>query len=134
MTGIEFQEAHANLRQEFIESSGERMDRIDTLIDTMYHGAGDRCADLAEFQRDIHSLKGTAGTFGFDSVMLIAHRLEDFVESAPVLNNGQLLDVQIYVDRIREILESGRNVGEGCLDKILQSLPSNVATPAISQE
>ena len=28
-------------------------------------GAGDKGADFVDLQRDIHSLKGSAGTFGF---------------------------------------------------------------------
>ncbi len=134
MAEIDFQEALAQLRQEFIDSSAERLDRVDELIDRMYRDRGDRNADFVEFQRDIHSMKGSAGTYGFDSVTLIAHRLEDFIESARLLNNGQLLDVQIYVDRIRDILDSGQNVTNDRLDGILATLPSIGTAPAITQE
>ena len=134
MAEIDFQEALAQLRQEFIDSSAERLDQIDLLIDRMYNDKGDRNADFVEFQRDIHSMKGSAGTYGFDSVTLIAHRLEDFIEAVPDLSNGQLLDVQVYVDRIREILESGQNASKERLDDILVTLPTIGPAPTITQE
>ena len=62
MVQIDFQEALAQLRQEFIDSSAERLDQIDLLIDGMYRDTGDRKADFVKFQRDIHSIKGSAGT------------------------------------------------------------------------
>lgn len=134
MAQIDFQEALAQLRQEFVDSSAERLDQIDVLIDRMYRQEGDRNADFVEFQRDIHSMKGSAGTYGFDSVTLIAHKLEDFIEAAPDLSNGQLLDVQSYVDRIREILESGENVPQERLNAILSTLPTIGTASAIAQE
>jgi CheY-like chemotaxis protein/HPt (histidine-containing phosphotransfer) domain-containing protein len=134
MTQIDFQEALAQLRQEFIDSSSERLDKVDVLIDRMYRQEGDGNADFVEFQRDIHSMKGSAGTYGFDSVTLIAHKLEDFIESASDLNNGQLLDIQVYVDRIRDILESGENASQDRLNEILVTLPSNGTASAITQE
>ena len=114
--------------------SAERLDQIDLLIDRMYRDTGDRKADFVEFQRNIHSMKGSAGTYGFDSVTLIAHRLEDFIEAAPGLNKGQLLDVQVYVDHIRAILESGQNASKDRLDEVLATLPTIGAAPTITQE
>ena len=64
---------------------------------------------------------------------LIAHRLEDFIEAAPGLNNGQLLDVQVYVDHIRAILESGQNASKDRLDEVLATLPTIGVAPTITR-
>ena len=65
------------MRQEFINSNAERLDRVDVLIDLMYRRVGDRNAYSVEFKRDIHSPKGSAGTYGFELVTLIAHRQKE---------------------------------------------------------
>ena len=40
-------------------------------------------------------------------VSLIAHRLEDYIETTRRLSSENLIDVQVIVDRIREIFEGG---------------------------
>ena len=64
---------------------------------------------------------------------LIAHRLEDFIEAAPELNNGQLFDVQVYIDHIRAILESGQNASKDRLDEVLATLPTIGVAPTITR-
>jgi len=66
-------------------------------------------------------------------VTLIAHRLEDFIEAAPGLNNGQLFDVQVYIDHIRAILESGQNASKDRLDEVMVTLPTIAAAPTITR-
>ena len=127
MSNTDFQEALDRLKQEFIDNSSERLDGIDAIIDRLYQELDDRDADYMAFQRDVHSIKGTAGTYGFGSVTMIAHRLEDYIEAVPRLNNDQLLHVQVYVDQIRGILEGGVEISSERLDQILASLPSNAA-------
>ncbi len=134
MSEIDFQKALARLRLEFIDDSAERLDRIDAQIDRMYRGTGDGNDVFIEFQRDIHSLKGSAGTYGFSAVTLIAHRLEDYIEASPLLKNEHLLDVQAYIDHIRKILESGNDAPKEQLEKILASLPSSVVTKSQQTE
>ena len=126
MSEIDIQDALERLKREFIDTSAEKLDKIDAIIDRLYRGEeDDRGADFVEFQRDIHSLKGSAGTYGFDSVSLIAHRLEDYIETTRRLSSENLLDVQVFVDRIREIFEGGDEVPNDRLIPILDSLPTS---------
>jgi len=64
----------------------------------------------------------------------MAHRLEDFIEAASLVNNSQLLDVQVYVDRIREILKSGQNASKEHLNLMLADLPTVGTAPLITQD
>jgi chemotaxis protein histidine kinase CheA len=126
LSEIDIQDALERLKQEFIDTSAEKLDKIDRIIDKLYRGEeDDRGADYVEFQRDIHSLKGSAGTYGFDSVSLIAHRLEDYIETTRQLTSENLLDVQKYIDRIRDILEGGDEIAAERLSGILESLPTS---------
>ncbi len=63
----------------------------------------------------------------------MAHRLEDFIEAAPGLNNGQLFDVRVYIDHIRVILESGQNASKDRLDEVMVTLPTIAAAPTITR-
>lgn len=126
MSEIDIQQALERLKLEFVDTSAEKLDKIDAIIDRFYRGeADDRGADFIEFQRDIHSLKGSAGTYGLQSASLIAHRLEDYIETTRRLSKENFLDVQIYVDRIREILEGGEEISGERLSNILDSLPQS---------
>lgn len=126
MSEIDIQEALERLKLEFIDTSAEKLDKIDAIIDRLYRGEEDnRGHDFVEFQRDIHSLKGSAGTYGLQSVSLIAHRLEDYMETSRRLSSENLMDVQFFIDRIREILEGGEDVINERLTAILESLPSS---------
>jgi len=46
---------------------------------TRVEGGGSEAVDWREFQRLIHTISGSAGTFGFDSVGAKARELEDFM-------------------------------------------------------
>ena len=127
MPEIDFQETLERLRCEFIDDASERLDRIDGYIDRLYREDGDRKTDLVGFQREIHSMKGSAGTYGFHSVTLIAHKLEDYIETIPRISRDLMLNFQAYVDKMREILESGTEIQEEQLEKTLEALPSSAA-------
>lgn len=128
------EKALERLKTDYIEGSGDKLDGIDAIIDRLYRGDGDRGADVVDMQREIHSLKGSAGTYGFSSVSLIAHRLEDYIEATNRLSKDQLRDVQTYIDEIRRIFQSGVNPTETEMDAILRALPSGTATLVSAQE
>lgn len=129
MSEAKFDEIYKSLKIEFLESCADNLSDIDVLIDRMYRDVGDRREDFAEMQRILHGIKGSAGTFGFHSVTLIAHRLEDYTEAVPKLTKKNFHDIQKFVDRIRDILESRQKPAENELQKILDTLPSSVETP-----
>jgi chemotaxis protein histidine kinase CheA len=131
---FDLEKALERLKQEFIESSGDRLDEIDGAIDRIFKRIGDREADFHQLQRDIHSIKGSAGTHGFGAVTVIAHRAEDYIESSRRLTNDQLQYVQVYVDRMREIMESGVNPSDNETQAILKSLPSSASVSVSDQE
>ena len=114
------------LRQEFIEITSERLTTVDDLITQMMDPDDGYNAAMLEFQRHIHSIKGTGVTFDFPTVSTIAHRLEDYVETASELAAAQFRDVQVYVDAIRTIVESGTDPDETSRDGMLAGLPITV--------
>ena len=129
-----FEKTLERLKTDYIEGSGDKLGKIDTIIERMHSGTGDRGADFVDLQRDIHSLKGSAGTFGFSSVTIVAHRLEDYIEATRRLSNEQLMDVQVFIDRIRGIFQADVNPTEAEMDAFLRALPSGTATLVSAQE
>ncbi len=110
------------LRREFIEATSDRLSTVDDLITAMMENENPD-ESLSEFLRHIHSIKGQGGTFDFPTVSTIAHRLEDYIETAPEHSQSQLQDMQYFVDVIRRIIESERDPSQQEQVAILAALP-----------
>ena len=110
------------IRNEFIETTTERLNTVDDLITAIMEENKAEEA-LAEFLRHIHSIKGQGATFDFPTVTTVAHRLEDYVETASEHSIDQLKDIQRFVDVIRQIIESGIDPDETEVLSILAALP-----------
>ena len=124
----------AQLRIEYIESSSDPLDLIDQQIQYLFNSDEDWQDRFIEFQRQIHSLKGTAGSYGFHSVSEITHSLEDYLETSINLTAKELSDIQAYVDQTRWILESGKEPAESETAEILRKLPAPNKSSFSTQE
>jgi HPt (histidine-containing phosphotransfer) domain-containing protein len=123
------------LRVEYIENSQEKLDGVDSLIGDLTKNDNEEWRKTyIEFQREVHSIKGTAGSYGFKAVTEIAHSLENYLETSDSLGIDQLSDVQRYIDQMRWILESGKNPNDDVVTEILQSLPSPNKTSFSAQQ
>lgn len=99
----------ADMRREFIETAEDRLDEVEQSVANLLGDARNVDNEILEIKRHIHSVKGLGGSFGFSSVTLWAHALEDYLETTRDLGVDQLWDIQAFVDRMREIIESGSN-------------------------
>jgi len=120
---FDLESALSRLKQDFIESSIEKLDDVDKIIDNIYNERGHRGDQFFQLQRDIHSIKGSAGTHGMNVVTLVAHRLEDYLEAVPRLNPEQWRAVQIYTDEIRHLIDLGNDPTPQQTEAILHRLP-----------
>ncbi len=116
------------VRAEFIEITSERLVTVDDIISDMMSGTGDGASHLIELQRHIHSIKGQGTTFDFPTVTNVAHRLEDYIETAAELDQSSLNDVQKFVDVIRQIVESRTNPTTAAAERIIATLPITAST------
>ncbi len=119
------EKALAQLTQNFIDLSFERLTVLDQLIDDIYNERGNRGDLYQTLVNEVHSLKGSAGTYGFPLITAICHQLEDFLESSRRLEKEQWLEVQLFVDEIRTIIENGSDPDEKSHSAILNQLPSS---------
>lgn len=112
----------ARLSAEFREDCREKMDECDTVLLRLANRTDNWREDMIPLQRLVHSIKGSAGTFGFPAVTLIAHKLEDYLEAldSPA---GHTRDIQVFLDIIRDIVAKGTNPPEEEYPALLRSLP-----------
>lgn len=115
----------SELTDRFIDNSIERLEGLDEIIDNIYNEKGNRGEYFRKFLQEIHSLKGSAGTFGFHLVSTIAHRLEDYMESSRRLEQSQWLDVQKFIDAIKVIFEDGKDPEQDTYADVLSKLPNS---------
>ena len=77
----------ANLSAEFVDDCLDNLDECDNAVAKLRAKSGNTQSHYDNLHRHVHSIKGTAGTFGFPAVGVIAHRLEDFVEALENIHN-----------------------------------------------
>ncbi|WP_417823825.1 Hpt domain-containing protein [Thalassospira lucentensis] len=117
----------ASLKQDFIEDTVDRVDRIETTIDRIAGGMDEAGPGIAELRREAHTVKGLAGSFGFPLVGAIAHRLEDYIAELTEINDLEAASLVDFTSWIREIIESGTNPAADEETRILRSLPTRSA-------
>jgi len=113
----------ADMRQEFIESSEDRLDEVEEVTAQLLNKNNKVEYGLLEIKRHIHSLKGLGGCFGFPAVSIWAHALEDYLEAMNYIGAEQVWDIQLFLDSIRDVLEAGRNPSDEEIAAALKSMP-----------
>ena len=78
----------ADIRQDFIESTRDKLELVEDEIEALRSGSDGTERNILEIKRIIHSIKGAGGSFGFPTVTVIAHRLENYISGVPGLNHG----------------------------------------------
>lgn len=122
-----------SLRGEFLSDCLDHLERANEAVEGMAAKTGDGEAYLKVIQHNIHTIKGTGGSFGFPSISRIAHALEDFMEAHPdILTDWR--GIESYLDEIRRIAASGADVAKEDLARIMDFLPKayrrSAAVPA----
>ncbi len=116
------EQSTAQLSQEFLTDAGERIGVIEKALGT---GGSPEPEAVMTIRREAHNIKGTGGSFGFPVVSLIAHRLEDYISELDVLDERHVSDIAVFVDRILDIIEIGRNPDDSETEGLVRSLPAH---------
>lgn len=112
-----------HLRNLFRQESDEYLQRLDDgLLQLEAAPAGDALVEV--LFRDAHSLKGAAHMLGLESVELLAHSLEDMLNSA---RNDPAVRCQEYV---REMLRQLSDIREAVSEALTSS---STAPPAVTE-
>ena len=100
------QDLLATLRAKYLDNLPERFGEIEQLVLEMERQEDPEAA--SEVYRKIHSLKGSAGTYGAMILSNICHQLEDYLAgvSTPQLDRQQTSLVLGYIGLLRDALAS----------------------------
>jgi CheY-like chemotaxis protein/HPt (histidine-containing phosphotransfer) domain-containing protein len=115
-------------RDEFLTDARERLGSIEAALGGNGRGGGDVGAgagSLVRVRREVHNLKGMGGSFGFPVISLIAHRLEDYIAELPVLDARQVADATIFIDRMQDIVDAGRDPDDAEARTLVRGLPAH---------
>lgn len=111
-------------------------------LDIEYHDdASERIADMAQclaqisevgpteallsaVRRQGHNLKGTAASFGYPVITMIAHRLETYLNDMRQWEPKALEDLYRFVDRMGEMLDRPVQPSDDEIAQIVRSLPA----------
>lgn len=121
-----FEEVFAGLRTEFRVDAQDCLGRLETQLDGVRKKATAASAALSDLCREVHTLKGSGSSFGFPTVTVIAHRLENYISGVPGLDGTAIDDILVYLDRMRDILEDDEDGDDRTAD-IVRTLPVHSA-------
>lgn len=112
----------ASMRQEFLESCRDKLANANAIAARILRGTeeGD---DVRSLRRDIHSIKGQGTTFGFPTISTIAHKLEDYLESAGGIFQKDIQHVQRFLDAMDDVVDTGQNPEAAATEDLLRRLP-----------
>ncbi len=126
MNGKMIEELEAQLQEEFLCDAKDRLSSSQCALYAMAKDDREQQENLLTLHRELHALKGMGTTFGFPSITMIAHRLDDYLSDLPEYGEREVADIQIYLDRLADILEAGEDLGSAAAD-LLRGLPAQKA-------
>lgn len=117
----------ANLAQEFLGDTTDRLARMQVSLTNLAAGKGGNRDGLLSLSREVHSVKGSAGNFGFRTVTTVAHRLEDYIAATVDQPELPIEGYQRFVDTMSDLIDLGREPDSAKATGILAGLPTVVA-------
>ena len=118
------------LRRDFAVTAKQKLIDLDGQLLTLSSQGIDDPEIVATMQREIHSLKGMGGTFGYPAITAIAHRLEDFIANVGSFAE-RADDVLVFIDCLSDILEIDPQPDNDELSRIVRNLPAGKKGPVV---
>ena len=116
-----------NITEEFIIEALERVDELEWELFNIESRSGNTTELARKIKLGVHSLKGSAGSFGLDFLTTICHNFEDYLvfKSANNLNEKSTArDLGIFFSLMRDYLKNAINTPEELLNEYKQRLES----------
>ena len=123
----EFDAMMSGLIDSFIEGAEQRLDDVEETVASIVSSPEGLGEQATKFRNDIHSLKGTAGTFGFPLISILCHKLEDLTAGSDEHLAQQVDHIDYFLELMRGIINKRQNPGESETKAILAALPNRSA-------
>src|SRR3954447_2388661 len=119
----------AELLPFFIDDVVKRLGSIEQMVVSFSKNL-DVKPDSFELLRNVHSIKGSAASFGFPTIALVSHHLEDYIIATGNFSEAAVDGMLEHVRAIGAIVESRRDPGNEEGRRLLKSLPDFHPTQA----
>lgn len=116
-----------DLGQEYLVDVAETLLTLSEVVERTRNETAEAAQALLTIRREAHNLKGLGGSFGFPSITLIAHRLENYLSGLDDLKTHQLDDVLAFLDAMQDIVDRAAEPGDDDVSRIVRSLPAKGA-------
>lgn len=111
------------LAAEFVDSSQDILHNLEKLLGDITAGVVSEQLAFDDIFRAVHNIKGSAATFGYPLMGVIAHRLEDYIADYGEVRRDQVNDIQAFIDRMQDALGNERGEQIANAGEIVRSLP-----------
>ena len=118
-------EVIASLIPTFVEDTRDKLIKLNNSIESL-RNIHEQGSSVNEYLREIHSIKGVAGSFGFSFIAVICHKLEDYIVKTPVFTRKETDEIIVYLQEIERILSRGSDPSDIEGFRIFRNLPTYV--------
>lgn len=110
------------IRAEFLDEARDIVNEIDVMLGNLRGGSGDQQTALSWMRRYFLNLRIGGKSVNLPAIDMIVHRLEDYISDVETLNLKQIEDIQHFVDRLREAMDTP-SIDSGDLRQVVRDLP-----------
>ncbi|WP_448190141.1 Hpt domain-containing protein [Azospirillum sp. sgz301742] len=111
------------LRCEFMDDARDRLQAMYASLDSLADKTRSDADVIGVIRLEAHNFKGMGTSFGYPTVSLIAHRLEEYLTGVTRLDQRERVDLPVFLDRIAEVVERAEQPALAETNKIIRALP-----------
>ncbi|ANC92352.1 hypothetical protein A6A40_10795 [Azospirillum humicireducens] len=111
------------LRMEFVDDARDRLEMMNATLADRVKGQRSDVETIGVLRLAANNFRGMGTSFGYPTVSLIAHRLEDYLSGLKRLDEKQLVDIQIFIDRIAQLVDRAEQPLLAETNQIIRALP-----------
>lgn len=111
------------LRVEFVDDARDRLQVMYDALDGLAKGERSEVSVIGVIRLETHNFKGMGTSFGFPTVSLIAHRLEDYMSGLTRLGEREIADIQTFLDRTSQVVDRAEQPALAETNQIIRALP-----------
>lgn len=111
------------LRMEFVDDARDRLEQMNTTLADRVKGLRSDAETVGVLRLAANNFRGMGTSFGYPTVSLVAHRMEDYLSGLKRLDERELVDAQIFIDRIAELVDRAEQPLLAETNRIIRALP-----------
>ncbi|QCO14761.1 hypothetical protein D3869_05760 [Azospirillum brasilense] len=111
------------LRVEFMDDARDRLEVMNAALEGVAKGTREETSVIGVLRLEAHNFKGMGTSFGYPTISLVAHRLEEYLSGLKRLEARERNDAQVFVDRIAELVDRAEQPQVAETNRIIRALP-----------